>query len=237
MSSFWFNTTVHSFNASGNFSNFTFTLYNKACDVLDNSFSVKIGLILVLSTIILLSLVGNALIIVTVYQCKDLRRTTNYFIVNMAVSDFVYPLSTIPGRMAQIASSSSLWPLGSTTGYICKVISFVDFVSFAVSTGSLVSIDIDRFVAVVFPMKAHLVSSRSRTIVIATIWILAGMLNTFLLYAYDLVELRNGETTSTYVDNSILSFRVYYRVHENKTDHIPSWYMSAPEISEETASN
>ena len=206
MSSFEFNTTVHSFNASGHFSNATFTLYNKACDVLDNSFSVKIGLILVLSTIMLFSLVGNALIIVIVYQRKDLRRTTNYFIVNMAVSDFLYQLSVIPKRMAQIAFSSPQWPLGSTTGYICKATSFLDFVSFAVSTESLVRIAVDRFVAVVFPMKAHLVSSRFRTMVIVAIWILAMMLNAVDLYTYELVELRSGKIICTYVDTSILSF-------------------------------
>ena len=197
MSSFWLNTSVHPFNASGNFSNATLTLYNKACDVFVNSFSVKIGLILVLSTIMLFSLVGNALIVVTVYQCKDLRRTTNYFIVNMAVSDFIYPLTAIPRRISQIASSSMLWPFDINTGFLCKAIHFLASVSFAVSTGSLVCIAVDRFVAVVFPMKAHLVSSRFRTIVIFAIWILAMMLNAFDLYAFDVVELTNGETICT----------------------------------------
>ena len=213
MSSFWFNATELSFNASGNFSNATLGLYYKSCDVLDNSFSVKIGLMLVFSTIMLASLVGNTLIIVIVYQRKDLRKTTNYFIVNMAVSDFVFPLSVIPERLAEIVSSSMLWPFDSNTGFLCKAINFLACVSFAVSTGSLVCIAVDRFVAVVFPMKAHLVSSRFRTIVIFAIWILAMMLNAFDLYAFGLVELTNGETICTYVDNSIFSFRMYYRVY------------------------
>ena len=213
MSSFWFNATELSFNASGNFSNATLGLYYKSCDVLDNSFSVKIGLTLVFSTIILASLVGNTLIIAIVYQRKDLRKTTNYFIVNMAVSDFVYPLSVIPVKLTEIVSSSMLSPFGSSTGFLCKAINFLAYVSFAVCTGSLVCIAVDRFVAVVFPMKAHLVSSRFRTIVIFAIWILAMMLNAFYLYAFDLVELTNGKTICTYVENSILSFRVYYRAY------------------------
>jgi hypothetical protein len=174
----------------------------------------------------------------------------------MAVSDFVYPLSVIPLRLDEIASSSKRWPFGSTTGFLCKTISFLDFASFSVSTGSLVCIALDRFVAVVFPMKAHLVSSRFRTIVIAAIWILAGMMNAFDLYAYELVELRNGETICTYLKKSILSFRIYYIVYSSifvagplititilycviamKTRQISSWYISAPERTEETASN
>jgi len=204
---------IHPFNASGNFSNVTLNLYNKACDILDNPFSVKIGLILVFFTIMLFSLVGNAVMIVTVYQCKDLRRTTNYFIVNMAVSDFVYPLSTIPRRISQIASSSMLWPFDSNKGFLCKAICFLVSVSFAVPTGSLVCIALDRFVAVVFPMKAHLVSSRFRTIAIVAIWILAMMINAFDLYAFDLVEQKNGEAICTYVGNPIFSFRVYHAVY------------------------
>lgn len=68
--------------------------------------------------------------------------------------------------------------------YICKAISFLDFVSFAVSTA------VDRFVAVVFPIKAHPVLSRFRGIVIVAIW----------------------ETICTYVDTSFLSFRLYKSV-------------------------
>ena len=89
MSSFWFNATAHALNIFGNFSNATFSPHDKACDILDNSLSVKIMLILVFSTIMLSSLVGNALILVILHQRKELRKTTNFFIVNMAVSDFV----------------------------------------------------------------------------------------------------------------------------------------------------
>jgi len=131
----------------------------------------------------------------------------------MAASDFAYQLSVIPERIAQIASNSRQWPLGGTGGNICKAIRFLDFVSFAVSSGSLVCIAVDRFVAVVFPMKAHLVSSRLRTTVITAIWILALMLNSLDLYAFELVQLSNGDTICTYVNDSILSFRMYYLVY------------------------
>ena len=209
MSSLWFNATVHALNMSGNFSNATFSPPDKACDILDNSVSVKIVLILVYSTIMLSSLVGNALILVILHQRKELRKTTNFFIVNMAVSDFVYPISVIPLRLAKISSSSTRWPLGSTTGFFCKVIKFLFSTSYAVSAGSLVCIAVDRFVAVVFPMKAHLVSSRFRSVVIVAIWIWAGMTNALDLYVYGLVELRNGETACTHFNNLIFSFKIY----------------------------
>lgn len=212
MSSFWFNATVHALNIFGNFSNATFSPHDKACDILDNSLSVKIMLILVFSTIMLSSLVGNALILVILHQRKELRKTTNFFIVNMAVSDFVYTLSVIPLRLAKISSSSTRWPFGSTTGFFCKAIKFLVSTSYAVSAWSLVCIAVDRFVAVVFPMKAHLVTSRFRNIVIAAIWIWAGMTNALDLFAYGLVELRNGGTACTYLNNLIFSLHIYKTV-------------------------
>ncbi|XP_078374362.1 QRFP-like peptide receptor [Oculina patagonica] len=210
--SVWLNATFHSFSPPENFSNTTFSLRNGACDVLDNSFSVRIGLILVFSMILMFSLFGNALIIVIVYKRKELKKTTNYFIVNMAVSDFVYPLTIIPIRLAQIVSSSMQWPIGGLIGLIlCKVINFLRHTSFAVSTGSLVCIALDRFLAVVFPMKVQLISSRFRTFAIAAIWILAVTVNSLNFYAYKLVE-KNEETICTYLENTAFSYRRYHFV-------------------------
>ena len=206
--SIWSNTTFY----SENLSNATYIQRSETCDVLDYSFSVKIGLILVFSIILLISLVGNTLIIVIVYKREELRKTTNYFIVNMAVSDFIYPLTVIPTALAQIASSSLQWPIGGVAGLIsCKAISFLRGASFAVSTGSLVCIALDRFMAVVFPMKVHLISSRSRRLLIATTWILAVIMNFFDLYATDLQE-KNGNSICTYLSNTDLSFKIYYIV-------------------------
>ncbi|XP_078373837.1 QRFP-like peptide receptor [Oculina patagonica] len=198
--SFWLNGTFH----SGHFSN-----ASEACDVFGYSFSVKICVLLIFSIILLSSLVGNALLIVIVYKRKELRKTTNYFIVNMAFSDFVYPLTVIPIRLAQIASSSMQWPIGGVTGlFSCKAISFLRRASFTVSTGSLLCIALDRFVAVVFPMKVPLISSRSRTFVIGLTWILAVIMSSVDAYAHELVK-KNGEIICTYLKSTSFSFKLY----------------------------
>ena len=41
---------------------------------------------------ILGSICGNILIIIIVYKIRSSRKTINYFIVNMAVSDLLFPL-------------------------------------------------------------------------------------------------------------------------------------------------
>ena len=146
---------------STNFINESSSLQNVTCDVYwYNSFPVKIFKILLYSIILLSSLVGKALIITNVRKRVELRNTVNYFIVNMVVSDFVYPLTVIPVQLTQVATSSLQWPLTGTAELIfCKLINFLGDVSITVSIQSLLWIALDRFVAVVLPMKVQLISS------------------------------------------------------------------------------
>ena len=164
---------------STNFINESSSLQNVTCDVYwYNSFPVKIFKILLYSFILLSSLVGNVLIITIVLKLVELRNTINYFIVNMAVSDFVYPLTVIPVQLTQVATSSMQWRITGIAGLIfCKLINFLGDFAITVSIQSLVWIALDRFVAVVFLMKVHLMSSRSRVFAIVSTWVVAITVN------------------------------------------------------------
>ena len=104
--------------------------------------------------ILLGSLFGNIFIMIIVYKNRDLRKTINYFIVNMALSDLVYPLIVFPVKITELVTDSFHWRVSGIFGSICcKLFFFASLVSLHVSTQSLVWTAIDRFVAVVFPMK------------------------------------------------------------------------------------
>ena len=132
----------------------------------------KISLIVVYCMVLLVGLTGNALIITLVYKRKDLRKTINQLIANMAFSDFVFQLTFIPVELAKAAYGQ--WPIAEPAGSIvCKIQSFVIYASVYVSVQSLTWIALNRFIAVVFPMKVHLISSRFRVLAIASTWIVA----------------------------------------------------------------
>ena len=184
-----------------------------ADSILDNTLLVKTGIILALSVILLISFVGNILIIITVYKRKELRKTINYFIVNMAVSDFVYPLTIIPLSLIETASSSRQWYIGGTVGLsFCKITRYLQHVSVSVSVESLIWIALDRFVAVVFPMKVHLISLKFHVFAISSTWIIAMAINSSDLYTYGLVEIKK-ETSCRYVENELFSFMNDGKVH------------------------
>ena len=187
---------------------------SQQCKSLDATFPIKIGKIAVFSIILLSSLSGNTLIIILVYKRKELRKTVNYFIVNMAVSDFVFSLTTVPVSLAKVSleipSRSWQWHVGGTAGIIfCKLNNFLMAVSLTVSIESLVWIAFDRFVAVVLPMKLHLISSTFRAFAIASTWIAAVMINSIELHVSDLVE-ENDEIMCKGTSNSLLYISTTY---------------------------
>ena len=202
-------------NITANFSNSLSIQNNMACDTFDVSFAVIITRMLVFCIIILLSVVANTLIVIIVCKRPELRNTVNYFIVSMAVSDFLLAATAAPVRLAEIAASSFKWHIDGTAGLICcRLITFVNQLSIAVSVQSLVWIALDRFVAVVFPMKAHLISSRFRALAIASTWIVAMVIKSLDLYVLDLVEIYDGvNVCSQDFETTAFWYRDYARAY------------------------
>jgi hypothetical protein len=79
----------------------------------------------------------------------------------MAVSDLIFPLVVIPKEIA-FQHSDHIWLIKGDFGlFLCKFVHFLQDISTSVSIFSHVAISIERFYAVVFPLKAR----RSRVVV------------------------------------------------------------------------
>ncbi|XP_078353549.1 QRFP-like peptide receptor [Oculina patagonica] len=163
---------------------------NSLCFSLDSA-AEKISKVCAYFVILLGSFFGNTFIIILVYKHRELRKTVNYFIVNMAVSDLLFSLIVIPVQINGLVTDP--WSVRGILGTIlCKIIHFVNPVSFLVSSQSLVWIAIDRFVAVVFPIKLGLISNKIRAIAIVSTWIFASALNFPKLIIFGLVQHGNN---------------------------------------------
>ena len=139
--------------------------------------------------ILLVSLVGNALIILVLWKTKQLRKSINYFVFNMAMSDLFTPLTIMPVRIVEIISESGAFVVDSPLmlgNILCKLCYFLPDVSLLVSVESLLLISLDRFVAVVFPLKAKLISSKTRLICVPCTWISATAVHAPYFYTFRL---------------------------------------------------
>ena len=129
-----------------------------ACGTGINVSALKIGLTIGLSLVLVVSLAGNSAIGVIVYKTLSLRKPINYLIMNMAMSDLIFPFIQVPRALVSLHTSPvDYWLIGGPLGQaLCKLTAYPPAVSYGVSCQSLVLIAVDRFVAVVFPLGSLL---------------------------------------------------------------------------------
>ena len=147
----------------------------------------KIGVTFACCLIVIVSLTGNTVIGIIVYKTKTMRKPINFFIVNMAMSDLLSPIIWIPWWIQNLYSDS--WLIGGPLGQaFCKLIIFLGGLSVAVSIQSLVLIAVDRFGAVVFPLRSPLISSKLCPFFILAAWIVAIAVRSPDLFTYKIAE-------------------------------------------------
>ena len=136
-------------------------------------------------------LTGNTLIGIVVYKTRSLRNPVNYFIANIAISDLLFLIFLIPQVLVQL--NTNTWLIDDSLGQaLCKLSGYLVDVSSAVSIQSLVLIAVDRFRAVVYPLRSTLISSkRGRFFILAT-WIIAMLVFRPSLFTWKIVEHPEG---------------------------------------------
>lgn len=157
-----------------------------ACPVTGDGTVSKAVLTTAYCIILILSLVGNTLIILIVYRNPRMWTASNFLIVNMAASDLLVPFFAVPRMIVEVLVGRERWLIDGTAGLIlCKLAYFFQDVSNAVSVQSLIAITADRFYAVMFPLKANAMKSYIR-FVIPAIWLTAFGLHAPYLQVFKL---------------------------------------------------
>ena len=152
-----------------------------SCSSLINPEAEKMGATVAYSLSLVFALVGNFLLVLIVYKTPTLRKPINLLITNMAISDLLYPTFLFPVQLAEMHVGS--WFIGGTFGQVlCKLHIFLADASSFVSIQSLVLISVDRFGAVVVPLRSRLITSKLCPFFIIATWITAmAVLSPFLV--------------------------------------------------------
>ena len=147
----------------------------------------KIGGTVALSLILAVSLMANSFIVLIVYRTPTLRKPINYFIANMAMSDLLYSIFLITFSLSTLHTAS--WPIGGKFGLaLCKLVPFFRNISIIVSIQNLILIAVNRFGAVVFPLRSPLIKSKLCPFFISATWIVAAAIFSPYLFTNELVE-------------------------------------------------
>ncbi|KAK3547307.1 hypothetical protein QTP86_018832 [Hemibagrus guttatus] len=110
---------------------------------------VKVGSIVVpifFSIVVLLSLIGNILVLVTLAYYENVKSLTNIFILNLAVSDLLFTVGLPFWACYYIWG----WTLGDAA---CKTVCFIFNAGFYSSIMFLMMMTFQRYLAVVYPLS------------------------------------------------------------------------------------
>ncbi|XP_067831581.1 somatostatin receptor type 1 [Heptranchias perlo] len=115
---------------------------------------------------------GNAMVIYVILKYAKMKTATNIYILNLAVADELFMLS-----VPFLATSAALqhWPFGAL---MCRIVLSVDGINMFTSIFCLTVLSVDRYIAVVHPIKA---ASYRRPTVAKTINIFVWVLSLLVI--------------------------------------------------------
>ena len=132
---------------------------------LDESYeqAYKITLTILFSAVIFFGVLLNSIIVFTVYRWPEMRTPCNLLIVNIAVSDLAVASLVAPLRIIEVFVG---WPFGD---FLCEVLFPMQELFVTVSVVTHTTIALERFRAIVRPLKRRL-SLRNTKLIIFAIW-------------------------------------------------------------------
>ena len=104
-----------------------------------------------------LTIIGNGFTIFLVCSRGNLRTKTNAFIVSLAVADFCVGLGVIPSLLFCDITNTCDWP-----DHWFSWMNFIRWSFSYTSAGNLCGLVLDRFIAIVYPLKYITLMTRRR---------------------------------------------------------------------------
>ncbi|XP_035860945.1 chemokine XC receptor 1-like isoform X4 [Sander lucioperca] len=143
------------------------------------------------SIVIILSLLGNILVIVILAKYENLKSLTNAFILNLAVSDLFFTA----GLPFWAYSHMYGWTLGE---HVCKIVNFVFYIGFYSSGILLILMTAHRYVAVMNPLSNIVSTTGSYSVVACVIIWLVSILVASPAFIFTKVEQNHCVNANSY---------------------------------------
>ncbi|XP_075960679.1 trace amine-associated receptor 13c-like [Anarhichas minor] len=150
-------------------------LLNSSCRKAMRPHSVSMLTYILMSSISLLTVTLNLLVIISISHFKQLHTPTNLLLLSLAVSDFFVGFL----MCFQIVLIDGCWFLGDL---MCILYSVLDYIITSASVGTMVLISVDRYVAICDPLHyPNKVTQKRVKICVCLCWICSASLHSLLM--------------------------------------------------------
>ncbi|XP_048398408.1 type-1 angiotensin II receptor [Stegostoma tigrinum] len=125
------------------------------------------------SIIFAVGVLGNSMVVLVIYRYLKLTTVANIFLLNLALADLIFVI-TLPLWVAYTALEYD-WPFGI---FLCKIGATVVQLNMNASVFLVTCLSIDRYLAIVHPMKSRTKRTLVHAWVVCTVvWILAVLVS------------------------------------------------------------
>ncbi|XP_071441618.1 growth hormone secretagogue receptor type 1-like [Hetaerina americana] len=150
-----------------------------------------------LCTIILgVGVAGNVMVPLVILRSRDMRNSTNVFLVNLSVADLLVLLLCTPTLLVEVHSRPEVWVLGP---HMCKAVPFVELTVAHASVLTILAISFERYYAICEPLKAGYVCTKGRAFLLCLLsWAVAAV------FTSPVLAVSQYEDGMTYWDGSLV---------------------------------
>ncbi|XP_041367928.1 galanin receptor type 1-like [Gigantopelta aegis] len=125
-------------------------------------------------------ILGNSLMIYVVSRQPAMRTVTNMYLINLSIVSLLFLLVCVP--FTSIAYAITDWPFG---GFLCKFVNYIMAVCLLVSVLTLTVTGIDRYYAIVHPMRSrHFRTTKRALAIILSIWVVSTIVMVYKIFLY-----------------------------------------------------
>ncbi|XP_070578414.1 uncharacterized protein [Ptychodera flava] len=144
--------------------------------------AVHVSFVILYLLVMVLAFFGNSVVIWIVWKHKSMHTATNYYIVSLAVSDFFVSIFVLPTKLMELGMDTDISPFKDSIA-LCSVMQYLQPIFVFASIWTLVAVSVDRYLAIIHPLKARSfgTKSRARKIIVA-IWTVGCLLMAPYLY-------------------------------------------------------
>ncbi|XP_011630793.1 growth hormone secretagogue receptor type 1 isoform X2 [Pogonomyrmex barbatus] len=138
--------------------------------------------------VMILGIVGNLMVPLVVLRGKDMRNSTNIFLVNLSVADLCVLVICTPSVLIEVNSGPQVWLLGE---HMCKAVPFVELTVAHASVLTILAISFERYYAICEPLRAGYVCTKARaTFLCFLAWVAAAICTSPMIWVSQYREMR-----------------------------------------------
>ncbi|CAF2486173.1 unnamed protein product [Rotaria sp. Silwood2] len=146
--------------------------------------TVQLIFLFLFTTVVLLAVCGNSIVIWIVLAHRRMRTPTNYFLVNLAYADVLNAIFNIPFNGYYMVAQIQ-WPFGNL---MCPLVQAVSHISIAANVLTYVAISLDRYFAIIHPLRTKL-THKQTIMIICGIWILSLLVSSPAIRSFSNIKI------------------------------------------------